>query len=104
MAALDEDRANGCVIGCRSASRRVGLREGRGALTALPIRRRLVELTIELNRIGPLNARRGGVEAERQRLITQVQVLEDAMSADQQAIAAIEEEGRVAGALPGWFR
>lgn len=65
---------------------------------------RIYSLTVELVGIGPLNARRAGVEAERQRLITEAQTLDDTIRADKAALAAIEEEGRRAGALPGWFR
>jgi hypothetical protein len=65
---------------------------------------RIDDLTVELSGIGPLNARRGGVETERQRLITQLQAQNDKITADKAVLAAIQEEGRRAGALPGWFR
>jgi hypothetical protein len=68
------------------------------------IRSRIADLTFELSGVGPLNARRGGLESERQRLITEGQALDDTISADKAMLAAIEEEGRRAGALPGWFR
>ena len=71
---------------------------------ALPMERRIIELTSELVGIGPLNARRGGVETERQRLISEVEALDGAINKDRAALAGIEEEGRRAGALPGWFR
>jgi hypothetical protein len=71
---------------------------------SLTLKGRIDDLTTELLGIGPLNARRGVVETERQRLITEVQALNEAVSADIKAVKAIEEEGRVAGALPGWFR
>ena len=66
--------------------------------------RRIRELTDDLSGIGPLNARRGGVESERQRLITEVDSLHASIEADKAEVETIEEEGRRAGALPGWFR
>ncbi len=69
-----------------------------------PFLSRIDDLTAELSGIGPLNARRGGVETERQRLITEVASLQETLRTDMAAIQAIEEEGRRAGALPGWFR
>jgi ribosomal protein L12E/L44/L45/RPP1/RPP2 len=72
--------------------------------TSVELDARIDELTNELLGIGPLNARRGGVEAERQRLITESRVLDSTIAADKASIAAIQEEGRRAGALPGWFR
>src|SRR4051812_4863474 len=71
---------------------------------AVTLTTRIYDLTVELSGIGPVNARRAGVEAERQRLITESQTLDDAIRADKAALAAIQEEGRRAGALPGWFR
>jgi hypothetical protein len=71
---------------------------------AWPLRRRINDLTFELLGIGPLNTRRGGVETERQRLITEVEALDRSRNSDTQALKAIEEEGRRASALPGWFR
>jgi hypothetical protein len=71
---------------------------------AATVDRRIRELTDELSGIGPLNARRGGVESERQRLITEADTLRASISVDKAEIEAIEEEGRRAGALPGWFR
>jgi len=65
---------------------------------------RIDDLTIELLGIHPFNTRRGGVEAERQRLITERQARVAALIDDQRAIDAVEEEGRRARALPGWFR
>ncbi len=70
----------------------------------IPMRRRILDLTIELSGIGPLNARRGGVETERQRLISEADALDVAIKMDRAALADIDEEGRRAGALPGWFR
>jgi hypothetical protein len=70
----------------------------------IALRRRIIDLTIDLSNIGPLNARRGGVETERQRLITEADALDASIKTDKAAIAVIEEEGRRAGALPGWFR
>ena len=71
---------------------------------SLTLRSRISELTVELSGIGPLNARRGGVESERQRLVTEAQLLDGNISADKATLEAIREEGRRAGALPGWFR
>jgi hypothetical protein len=71
---------------------------------SLTLKGRIDDLTTELLGIGSLNARRGGVETERQRLITEFQALNEVVSVDIKAVKAIEEEGRVAGALPGWFR
>jgi hypothetical protein len=67
-------------------------------------RRRIDSLTAELSGIGALNARRGGVETERQRLITEQDRLLSDLAADGKALNDVEEEGRRAGALPGWFR
>lgn len=75
------------------------------ALTrAVPLNARIAYLTEDLNGIGPLNARRGGVETERQRLITEALTLDEGLATDRRALADIEEEGRRVGALPGWFR
>jgi cytoskeletal protein RodZ len=68
------------------------------------LRRRIYELTVELSGIGPLNARRGGVETERQRLITEADALDSQFAANKARQGAVLEEGRVVGALPGWFR
>jgi hypothetical protein len=67
------------------------------------LKARVSELTSELSDdFGTLNARRA--EAERQRLITESDTLDRVISADKAALANIQEEGRRAGALPGWFR
>jgi len=79
-----------------------GVAEKQAKLATLD--RRIVELTNDLNGIGALNARRGGVESERQRLITESDTLRASINAEKADIEAIEEEGRRAGALPGWFR
>jgi hypothetical protein len=71
---------------------------------ALSLRGRIYDLTVELIGIGPLNARRGGVETERQRLITEAEAVDNMIAKDKAALAAVEEEGRRASALPGWFR
>jgi hypothetical protein len=55
---------------------------------------RIADLTFELSGIGPLNARRGGVESERQRLITESHTLDAAIGADKAVFEAIQEEGR----------
>lgn len=67
------------------------------------LKARVSELTSELSDdFGTLNARRA--EAERQRLIMESDTLDSVISADKAALANIQEEGRRAGALPGWFR
>jgi hypothetical protein len=78
------------------------LRDEQDKLVSL--NRRIRELTAELAGIGPLNARRAGVESERQHLITESDDVRASINADRAAIETIEEEGRRAGALPGWFR
>jgi hypothetical protein len=66
--------------------------------------RRIRELTSELNSVH-LNARRAaGLETERQRLMSDADVIRASVKADKAEVDAIEEEGRRAGALPGWFR
>ena len=65
---------------------------------------RIAELTDQLYDIGPLNTRRGGVETERQRLISERDELDRLTAIDIRAFKDLEEEGRRAGALPGWFR
>jgi len=67
------------------------------------LKARVSELTNELNDV-VLNARRRGLEAERQRLTTESDTLDSVISADKAALGDIQEEGRRAGALPGWFR
>ena len=84
----------------RRIARRVAEKRDKLATTA----KRVAELTFELTGIGPLNARRGGVETERQRLITEANALQIDIEADQKALSNVEEEGRRAGALPGWLR
>jgi hypothetical protein len=71
---------------------------------SVEMRKRIYELTVDLSGIGPLNARRGGVEAERQRLMTEADALDNIVARDKAEFEAIREEGRRAGALPGWFR
>jgi hypothetical protein len=44
------------------------------------------------------------VETERQRLITEVEGVAADVGRDKAPFAAIEEEGRQAGAYAGWFR
>ena len=71
---------------------------------SLEMRRRIYDLSVDLSGIGPLNARRGGVEAERQRLMTEADALDNIIARDKAEFEAIREEGRRANALPGWFR
>ena len=68
------------------------------------LKARVIELTNELSVIGTLNGRRAAVESQRQRLITESDTLDVVISGDKAALASIQEEGRRAGALPGWFR
>jgi hypothetical protein len=82
----------------------VALRLADETRKAADVAARIYDLTVELSGIGPLNARRGGVEAERQRLITESQALDTTIAIDKARLEEIREEGRRAGALPGWFR
>jgi hypothetical protein len=50
------------------------------------------------------NGRSSPVQAERQRLTSYVQELEYQVRHHEQAMKNLEDEGRKAGALPGWFR
>lgn len=50
------------------------------------------------------NGRSSPVQAERQRLASYVQELEYQVRHHEQAMKNLEDEGRKAGALPGWFR
>jgi hypothetical protein len=50
------------------------------------------------------NGRSSPVQAERQRLTSYVQELEYQVRHYEQAMKNLEDEGRKAGALPGWFR
>jgi hypothetical protein len=68
------------------------------------LKARIAKLTSELSGSGVSNARRAGVESERQRLIAMSDTLDVDISGDKAALADIQEEGRRAGALPGWFR
>jgi len=71
---------------------------------SVEMRKRIYDLSVDLSGIGPLNARRGGVEAERQRLMTEADALDNIVARDKAEFEAIREEGRRANALPGWFR
>ena len=50
------------------------------------------------------NGRSSAAQAERQRLASYVQELEYQVRRHEQAMKSLEDEGRKAGALPGWFR
>jgi hypothetical protein len=50
------------------------------------------------------NGRSSPTQAERQRLASYVQDLEYQVRSNEQAMKDLEDEGRKAGALPGWFR
>lgn len=71
---------------------------------ALAAKTRVLALSKELQGIDPSNTRRASVDAERQRLIDEAQKLNDEIAADRAALAAIQDEGKRAGAPPAWFR
>ena len=85
---------------------------------AEPLRQRLQRSTNQLNiakarleglkadgvDIALANGRSSPIESERQRQIALVRELEARVSSDEQAMKDLEDEGRRAGALPGWFR
>ena len=50
------------------------------------------------------NGRSSAAQAERQRLASHVQELESQVHYLEQRMKNLEDEGRKAGALPGWFR
>jgi len=77
------------------------LQSNREKLQAL--QERIYDLTTELNDLGTRNVRRAA-ETERKRLVTEAAHLQETIDADTRALDAIEEAGREAGALPGWFR
>ena len=54
--------------------------------------------------VNTANGRYSPAQAERQRITSQVQELEDQVRRNEQAMKSLEDEGRKAGALPGWFR
>jgi hypothetical protein len=54
--------------------------------------------------ISTVNGRPSMVQAERQRLTSQLMEAEAQVEINERALKALEEEGRRAGALPGWFR
>ena len=54
--------------------------------------------------VNTANGRYSPTQAERQRITSQVQELEDQVRRNEQAMKNLEDEGRKAGALPGWFR
>jgi hypothetical protein len=68
------------------------------------LRARIAELITEMDGLVTVNPRRGSVESERQKLTTQADRQEADLDADRKALGDIEEAGRRAGALPGWFR
>jgi hypothetical protein len=86
---------------------------------AEPIRRQLEYSTERLNiakkrleslkaddglDVSVANGRSSAAQAERQRLASYVQELEFQVRSNEQAMKSLEDEGRKAGALPGWFR
>jgi hypothetical protein len=68
------------------------------------LRKRVAELTTEMDGLVTVNPRRGSVESERQKLLTQSDRQEADINAGKKVLGDIEEEGRRAGALPAWFR
>ena len=68
------------------------------------LKARVIELTNELSVIGTLNGRRAAIETQRQRLINESDLLDSVITGDKAALSNIQDEGRRAGALPGWFR
>jgi hypothetical protein len=68
------------------------------------LRKRIAETTTEMHGLETVNPRRGSVESERQKLVTQADRLDAEISAEKKSLGDIEEEGRRAGALPAWFR
>jgi hypothetical protein len=68
------------------------------------IDRRIAELTRELGSIGPKNARWSVAKSESSRLIAQAEQLRTEIKWTKAQIDVVAEEGRRAGALPGWFR
>ena len=71
---------------------------------AATTRKRIDELTFQLRSLGHLTTGTGEMLSERQRLIAQEKVILQQVDADKAALTALQEEGRHAGALPGWFR
>ena len=76
----------------------------KGEEHAAATRKRIDELTFQLRSLGALATERGDMLAERQRAIALEKGLIEQVAADKAALTAIQEEGRRAGALPGWFR
>jgi len=54
--------------------------------------------------VSTANGRYSPAQAERQRMASYVQELDDQVRRNEQAMKELEDEGRKAGALPGWFR
>ena len=68
------------------------------------LRKRIAELTTEMDGLVTVNPRRGSVESERQKLLTQSDRQQADINAEKKVLGDIEEEGRRAGAFPVWFR
>jgi hypothetical protein len=76
-----------------------------GTDNAAAKRKRADELTLQLRQGGSAStAGRAEMIAERQRVIAEALALDEQIAEDKATLAAILEEGRRAGALPGWFR
>ena len=71
---------------------------------AAAARRRIDELTFQLRSLGHLTTGTGDMLDERQPLIAQEKVMLQQVAADKTALTTLQEEGRRAGAMPGWFR
>lgn len=103
----------------RTTSTSLGSDEAHWRHRASPIRERIQETTERLNAakahleskkapqgldVSVANGRSSPAQAERDRLATYVRQLEGQLRRDEQAMKALEDQGRRAGALPGWFR
>jgi len=76
-----------------------------GTESAAAKRKRVDELTLQLRQGGTASvAGRAEMIAERERVFNEALALDEQVAQDKAALAAIIEEGRHAGAPPGWFR
>jgi hypothetical protein len=76
----------------------------KGEAEAAATRKHVDEMTFQLRSLGKLADQRDTMLVERQRLIALEKELTAQVADDKAALARIQEEGRQAGALPGWFR
>jgi hypothetical protein len=93
----DESYWRGCAERLRQR-----LQESSERLTVA--KARLASMKTEGIDIALANGRSSPIAAERQRQAAHVQELETRARRDEQALKDLEQEGRRAGALPGWFR